>query len=48
VFAVGQLSPTMSVYRIDAKTGALHETGQYPVGKGANWVEVVSYAGSNE
>ncbi|MBB3261638.1 6-phosphogluconolactonase [Paraburkholderia bannensis] len=48
LFAVGQLSPTMSVYRIDAETGALHETGQYPVGKGANWVEVVSYAGSNE
>jgi 6-phosphogluconolactonase len=41
LFAVGQLSPAMSVYRIDARTGALHECGQYPVGKGANWVEVV-------
>ncbi|MBB3259881.1 6-phosphogluconolactonase (cycloisomerase 2 family) [Paraburkholderia bannensis] len=38
----------MSVYRIDAKTGALHETRQYPVGKGANRVEVVNYAGSND
>lgn len=41
LFAVGQLSPLMSVYRIDAETGALRECGQYPVGKGANWVEVV-------
>ncbi|MFD1561207.1 lactonase family protein [Paraburkholderia silviterrae] len=41
LFAVGQLSRVMSVYRIDAQTGALHEAGQYPVGKGANWVEVV-------
>ncbi|WP_321919417.1 lactonase family protein [Paraburkholderia tropica] len=48
LFAVGQLSTQMSVYRIDAKTGALEETGQVPVGKGANWVEVVRYTGSNE
>ena len=41
LFAVGQLSPLMSVYRIDVQTGALRETGQYPVGEGANWVEVL-------
>jgi len=43
LFAVGQLSPVMSVYRIDAQTGALHEIGQYPVGEGANWVEVARF-----
>ncbi|WP_321962800.1 lactonase family protein [Paraburkholderia sp. J7] len=48
LFAVGQLSPTLSAYRIDAKSGALHELGKYPVGKGANWVEVVDFDGSNE
>ncbi|CAD6513333.1 lactonase family protein [Paraburkholderia sabiae] len=48
LFAVGQLSPTLSVYRIDAKTGDLGEIGKYPVGKGANWVEVVSFDGSNQ
>lgn len=48
LLAVGQLSPTLSVYRIDSKHGALSKVGQYPVGKGANWVEVVNYDGSNE
>jgi 6-phosphogluconolactonase len=48
LLAVGQLSPTLSIYRIDAKDGALHELGQYPVGKRANWVEIVSYDGSND
>ena len=47
LFAVGQLSPTLSAYRIDAKSGALHELGKYPVGKGANWIEVVDFDGSN-
>jgi 6-phosphogluconolactonase len=47
LLAVGQLSPTLSAYRIDAKSGALHQLGQYPVGKGANWVEVVDFNGSN-
>jgi 6-phosphogluconolactonase len=46
LLAVGQLSPTLSVYRIDAKTGELGEVGKYPVGKGANWVEVVGFDGS--
>lgn len=48
LFAVGQLSPTMSVYRIDATSGALSEAGRYPVGKGANWVEVVRLDGGSE
>lgn len=47
LLAVGQLSPKLSVYRIDFKNGALRQLGQYPVGKGANWVEVVNYDGSN-
>jgi 6-phosphogluconolactonase len=48
LFAVGQLSPTLSAYRIDAKNGELHELGKYPVGKGANWIEVVDFDGSND
>lgn len=48
LFAVGQRSTTLSAYRIDARTGALDRIGQYPVGKGANWVEVVQFDGSNE
>ncbi|OLL33497.1 6-phosphogluconolactonase [Burkholderia sp. SRS-W-2-2016] len=47
LLAVGQLSPTLSAYRIDGKTGKLSAIGQYPVGKGANWVEVVEFNGSN-
>ncbi|AIO22496.1 MULTISPECIES: lactonase family protein [Burkholderia] len=47
LLAVGQLSPTLSLYRIDAKTGGLATLGQYPVGKGANWVELVNFDGSN-
>lgn len=48
LFAVGQLSPTLSAYRIDSKTGALDEIGKYPVGKGANWIEVVDFDGTND
>jgi len=47
LLAVGQLSPTLSAYRIEPKTGALSAIGQYPVGKGANWVEMVQFDGSN-
>jgi 6-phosphogluconolactonase len=43
LLAVGQLSPTLSVYRIEHKTGALVELGKYPVGKGANWIEMVDF-----
>jgi 6-phosphogluconolactonase len=47
LLAVGQLSTNMSAYRIDPKTGALTAIGQYPVGKGANWIEVVEFNGTN-
>ena len=40
--ASGEKSPTISVYAIDATSGALRLLKQYPVGKGANWVEIVS------
>jgi 6-phosphogluconolactonase len=29
------------VYKIDQGTGKLGEPGRYPVGNGANWVEIV-------
>jgi 6-phosphogluconolactonase len=35
------------VYRIDRHTGQLDAIGKYPVGKGANWVEIVTYGGTN-
>ncbi|KVK75919.1 6-phosphogluconolactonase [Burkholderia cepacia] len=47
LLAVGQLSPVLAVYRIDHRTGRLDEIGKYPVGNGANWVEIVSYDGVN-
>jgi 6-phosphogluconolactonase len=39
----GEKSDTLSVYAIDPSTGALKPTGKYPAGKGANWVEIVSF-----
>jgi 6-phosphogluconolactonase len=44
-FAVvsGEKSDTISSYAIDAETGALKAIGKYPAGKGANWVEIVSF-----
>ncbi len=47
LLAAGQLSPTLAVYRIDRHTGHLDAIGKYPVGKGANWVEIVTYDGTN-
>ena len=41
--ASGEKSPTISVYAIDPASGALRMLKQYPVGKGANWVEIVSF-----
>jgi 6-phosphogluconolactonase len=41
--AAGEKSPTLSVYAIEAASGALRLLKQYPVGKGANWVEIVSF-----
>jgi 6-phosphogluconolactonase len=39
----GEKSETISSYAIDAETGALQAIGKYPTGKGANWVEIVSF-----
>jgi len=39
----GEKSDTISSYAIDAETGALKAIGKYPTGKGANWVEIVSF-----
>jgi 6-phosphogluconolactonase len=43
LIASGEKSPTISVYAIDGATGALRLLKQHPVGKGANWVEIVSF-----
>jgi 6-phosphogluconolactonase len=39
--ASGEKSDRISVYRIDQTTGKLGEPNRYPVGNGANWVEIV-------
>ena len=33
----------IAVYAIDAESGALQPSEHYPTGKGANWVEIVSF-----
>ncbi|MFL6705413.1 MAG: lactonase family protein, partial [Paraburkholderia graminis] len=48
LLAVGQLSTNLSAYRVNRETGALSALGQYPVGKGANWIEIVEFNGSND
>jgi 6-phosphogluconolactonase len=39
----GEKSDTISVYAIDQDSGALRFLNKYPSGKGANWVEIVSF-----
>jgi 6-phosphogluconolactonase len=39
--ASGEKSDRLSVYKIDQSTGKLGEPSRYPVGNGANWVEIV-------
>jgi 6-phosphogluconolactonase len=39
--ASGEKSDRLSVYRIDQLSGKLGDPTRYPVGKGANWVEIV-------
>lgn len=39
--ASGEKSDQVSVYRIDQSSGKLGEPVRYPVGKGANWIEIV-------
>jgi 6-phosphogluconolactonase len=41
--ASGEKSETISVYAIDPGSGALKLLNKYPTGKGANWVEIVSF-----
>ncbi|TCQ20061.1 lactonase family protein [Ferranicluibacter rubi] len=41
LIASGEKSDRLSVYAIDGQTGRLTEQGRYPVGKGANWIEIV-------
>jgi 6-phosphogluconolactonase len=43
LIAAGEKSPTISVYSIDQASGALELLQKYPAGKGANWVEIVSF-----
>src|SRR3954468_15866588 len=40
--ACGEKSESISVYSIDQQSGALTLLKQYPGGKGANWIEIVS------
>jgi 6-phosphogluconolactonase len=39
--AAGEKSDRLAVYKIDQRTGQLTEVGRYPVGNGANWVEII-------
>lgn len=39
----GEKSDTLSAYAIDQVSGALKFIGKAPAGKGANWVEIVSF-----
>jgi 6-phosphogluconolactonase len=43
LIASGEKSETISVYAIDQTSGALRLLQKYPAGKGANWVEIVSF-----
>ena len=39
--ASGEKSDRLAVYKIDQRNGQLTEVGRYPVGNGANWVEII-------
>jgi 6-phosphogluconolactonase len=39
--AAGEKSDRLAVYKIDQRNGQLTEVGRYPVGNGANWVEII-------
>jgi 6-phosphogluconolactonase len=43
LIASSEKSETISTYAIDQTTGALRLIQKYPAGKGANWVEIVSF-----
>ena len=42
LIAVGEKSDRIAVYAIDGASGMLRETGRYPGGNGASWVEIVN------
>ena len=44
VVVSGEKSDTISVHAIDQAKGSLGLVGKYPTGKGANWVEIVTFA----
>jgi 6-phosphogluconolactonase len=39
----GEKSDMLAVYSIQRENGALKAIGRYPTGKGANWVEIVTF-----
>src|ERR1700730_2065936 len=39
----GEKSDMLAVYSIEAESGVLKAIGRYPTGKGANWVEIVTF-----
>jgi 6-phosphogluconolactonase len=39
----GEKSDMLAVYAIDRENGTLKPIGRYPAGKGANWVEIVTF-----
>jgi 6-phosphogluconolactonase len=43
VVVSGEKSDMLAVYSIQAESGALKSIGRYPTGKGANWVEIVTF-----
>ena len=43
LIASGEKSDRLSVYKIDQATGKLGEPNRYPVGNGANWIEIVAF-----
>jgi 6-phosphogluconolactonase len=43
VVVTGEKSDTISVYAIDQASGTLKLLNKYPTGKGANWVEIVTF-----
>jgi 6-phosphogluconolactonase len=44
IVACGERSDTISVHAIDQASGGLTRLQKYPTGKGANWVEIVSFS----
>jgi 6-phosphogluconolactonase len=43
LIASGEKSETISVYAINQDNGSLQPLGKYLTGKGANWIEIVSF-----